>query len=108
MAYDTTMVIRVREALGSRGTVDERNMFGSLGFMVNGKLAICVQANAVMYKLSSADAAKFIEQGVASRAVMGKRTMKNWVVVPNDALAKEVLFEAILNQTLHNDDSELQ
>lgn len=38
MAYDETLALRVRAALGGQTGVVERKMFGGLVFMVNGNM----------------------------------------------------------------------
>ena len=40
MAYDEALAARVRDELGGEPGVTERKMFGGLGFMVDGHMAV--------------------------------------------------------------------
>ena len=83
MAYDETLAERVR-ALLAGSEVSERNMFGTLGFMVDGSLAVSVRAEGLLVRVGTAGIDDAIERG-AVPAQMGKRVMKGWVhVMPRD------------------------
>lgn len=80
--------------------VQEKNMFGSLGFMINGKLAMCVRDSNVMYKLGVKRCKELVSQGLAEPVIMGKRMTKDWVYIDNTQLDdpnvyKSYLFEAL-------------
>jgi TfoX/Sxy family transcriptional regulator of competence genes len=51
MASDTKIAIRVREALADLAKVEEKKMFGSIAFMVNGKMCINVGHNRIMCRI---------------------------------------------------------
>jgi TfoX/Sxy family transcriptional regulator of competence genes len=102
MAYDEQMAQKFRKELAKFDaiTVNEKQMFGALGFMIGGKLAVCVGDKDVMYKLGVEESKKLIAQGVASPVVMGSRTMKQWVNIYFSTLNdpnkfKEYLVKAI-------------
>jgi TfoX/Sxy family transcriptional regulator of competence genes len=101
MAYDLAVAERFRAALNARAEVQEKHMFGALGFMINGKLAVCVGSDDVMFRLSSEECNRLIEQGIASPVTMGKRTMKNWVNIDFDEVDKDftTYLDAALEQT---------
>lgn len=100
MAYNPLMAERMREALLSFGDVQEKHMFGSLGFMVNGRLVICVQNNDVMYKLGKDRSHELIEREVAVAVEMGNRTMKGWADVPIERLSNSTLFNELLAEAV--------
>lgn len=84
---------RVRQVLASKGAVNERMMFGALGFMLNGKLAICVGKDDVMFKVGPEIALAKLDAGEAEPVAMNNRTMKNWVVVKNEILEDSDVFD---------------
>lgn len=101
MAHNMQMTDRFRGAFAEFGAdVVEKNMFGSLGFMVNDKLAVCVREPNVMFKFSAARRDELIEQGIAAPVVMGKRTMKNWVFIENGLLTDKAAFDGYLAEAL--------
>lgn len=87
------MANRVRAALSSIGPIEERAMFGSLGFMINGKLGLCVRKDNVMYKVGAATAEESVQSASAKPVVMRNRVMKAWVYVNNNDLSEAADFE---------------
>jgi hypothetical protein len=83
VAYDQALAERVRALLEDRD-VSERNMFGTLGFMVDGRLALSVRAEGLLVRVGTEGVAAAVDRG-AVPAQMGKRVMKGWVhVMPRD------------------------
>lgn len=78
----------------------EKNMFGSLGFMVEGRLRFCVRDDNVMFKLGASRCDELVQSGMASKVVMGKRTMKDWVYIPNDVLLSYEEFETFVDEAM--------
>jgi len=101
MAYDLVMANRVREALIDIKQVEERSMFGSLGFMVNGKLILCVRKADIMYKVGKDTADETTATAEAEPVIMRNRIMKDWVYVDNSKLNKPNEFNKWLKLALN-------
>jgi TfoX/Sxy family transcriptional regulator of competence genes len=99
MAYNQPNPERVRQALAGQ-EYTEKNMFGSRGFMVNSKLAVCVRENDIMYKVSPEEYAAAIAEGRAKAMEMRGRMMKNWLHMDNEKLADENTFSYWLRAAL--------
>lgn len=52
MAYSEALADRIRIALAQRQGVTERKMFGGIAFMVDGKMAVGVQKDDLMLRVS--------------------------------------------------------
>ncbi|MSQ22850.1 MAG: TfoX family protein [Dehalococcoidia bacterium] len=52
MAYNEELAKRIRTALAHRESVTEKKMFGGLTFMVDGKMAVGVQKDDLMLRVS--------------------------------------------------------
>ena len=78
MSYDPAIAVRVRAALAGRD-VTERPMFGTLGFMVDGRLAVAAAADGLLVKAGETD------DPLARPATMGGRQMKGWMLVAPEA-----------------------
>jgi hypothetical protein len=74
MAYDRALADRVRRALAGR-EVTEQPMFGTLAFMVDGRLAVAAAADGLLVRAGEAD------DPLVRPATMGSRPMKGWVLV---------------------------
>lgn len=53
MAYDPGLAQRIREALGERGDVEERRMFGGIAFMVGGHMAVGLSGDVLMARVGT-------------------------------------------------------
>lgn len=53
MAYDERLAERIRTALQGRDDVEERKMFGGIGFMVAGRMAVGVIHDDLMVKVGA-------------------------------------------------------
>jgi TfoX/Sxy family transcriptional regulator of competence genes len=102
MAYDQQIATKLRAALAQQPIDDlrEKNMFGRLGFMVNGKLATCVGSKDVMYKLSAERCNELVASGVANPVVMANRTAKEWVTIDFAHLEDASVFQSYLTECL--------
>lgn len=52
MAYNQKLADRVRKALDSRGSIEEKKMMGGLTFMVNGKMCVGILQDDLMARIN--------------------------------------------------------
>ena len=96
------MVEKFRVAIAAIETknVEEQKMFGSIGFMINGKLTVCVGDEDAMYKFGAATTNRLIEEGIAQPVVMGKRIMKEWATIDFRKLSDTAAFTTYLHKAI--------
>ena len=89
MAYDEGLATRVREVLGDRPGLAEKQMFGGLAFLVSGNMACGVRGDDLIVRIA-ADAAESVqaEPGVRPFDLTG-RPMKDWLMVGADGHAED-------------------
>jgi TfoX/Sxy family transcriptional regulator of competence genes len=81
MAYDEELVDRVRRALAASEVVDERKMFGGLGFLVDGNVIGGVVDDELIVRVGPDDVATAVQRtGVETFEVNGQ-AMPGFVVV---------------------------
>lgn len=95
MAYDEGFAERVREAVAGLGVeADERKMFGGLGFMVSGNMAVAVSGQeGLMVRVDPDDEAELLETTDAGPMEMKGRTMSGWLLVGEDHLLDDEVLE---------------
>jgi TfoX/Sxy family transcriptional regulator of competence genes len=99
MAYDEALANRVREAL-SGYNVEEKNMFGGVCFMVNGKMCVTVGKDRLMCRIDPAlHVAALAAQGVQT-VVMGGREYQGYVYVPEESIQSQSDFAYWMNLAL--------
>jgi len=81
MAYDETLAARIRDALARRKNIEEKKMFGGVGFLLNGNMLVGVWKDALIVRLGpdSYEGAQ-LEPHVKEFNITG-RPMKGWVLV---------------------------
>jgi TfoX/Sxy family transcriptional regulator of competence genes len=102
MAYDEQLAEEVRERLAALdGEVVEKRMFGGLGFMVDGNLAVAAsRRGGLLVRTDPADAEEVESQpGVEPMESAGRR-MPGWVFVAPEALASEDALDAWVTRAL--------
>ncbi len=89
MAYNLERTEQVRQRLAHIDDVEEKKMFGSIGFIVNGKLSIGVGDHAdhnMMVRVGPERYEEALRRKGALPAIMREREMKGYVFLTNDAL----------------------
>ena len=81
MAYDEELVERIRELISPRAEVTEKKMFGSLCFLVGGKLAVCVRQEELLVRIDPDEVEEALAEDGVRIAPMAGRRMRGWVLV---------------------------
>jgi TfoX/Sxy family transcriptional regulator of competence genes len=85
VAYDEELAHRIREQLATELGVAEKRMFGGLGFLVGGNLAVAASGRGgILVRVDPEEAARLVASTPAKVAVLGGRTMRNWLRVSAD------------------------
>lgn len=109
MAYNEVLTDRVRELLAHIPDVEEKKMFGSIGFMVNGKLTLGVgdhDDHIMMVRVGRERYEEALQEKGAAPAIMRGREQKGYVFLQNEAvkspsdLKKWVELALAYNKTL--------
>jgi TfoX/Sxy family transcriptional regulator of competence genes len=82
MAYDTELADRIRELLGPVRGVDEKRMFGGLGFLINGNMAVAASGQGgLLVRVPPDETDKLLDRAHVSPMVMAGREARGWVRV---------------------------
>jgi len=86
MAFDESLAARIRDALARRKNVEEKKMFGGVGFLLHGNLLVGVWKNSLIARLGPDEGeAALREQHVRVFDITG-RPMRNWVMVEPEGI----------------------
>jgi TfoX/Sxy family transcriptional regulator of competence genes len=90
MAYDEDLADRVRAALGEQPALTEKRMFGGLGFMVEGHMAVAASGQGgLMVRVDPAASEELVDHVLVERVVMRGRAMDGWLRVATQAVGDE-------------------
>jgi TfoX/Sxy family transcriptional regulator of competence genes len=89
VAFDESLADRIRDELGARSELSERKMFGGIGFMLAGNMAVGAIGEDLIVRLSPEEAAEALkEDGVREFDFTG-RPMKGWLFVGPEQTADD-------------------
>ena len=90
MAYDEELADRIRVALQDVPGVTEKRMFGGLGFLVAGNMAVSASGQGgLMVRVDPADGPSLVDDETVQRMEMRGRAMDGWLRVDLGALTTD-------------------
>lgn len=89
MAYDVLLADRIREALANEKEVEEKQMFGGVCFMVNGKMCVGVIKDDMMCRIGPEAEPDALERHGCRPMDFTSRPMKGYVYVSGEGLARQ-------------------
>ena len=89
MAYDEVLAQRIHDLLDGEAGVTSKKMFGGLGFMVDGHMAVAAgSGGALMVRADPDQGASWVSEHVQPMVMRG-RPMTGWLLVETEALASD-------------------
>lgn len=90
MAYDEELADRVRELLAERADVTYQRMFGGLGCMVGGNMAVAIRGQGgLLVRVDPAAHGALLAEPGADTMVMRGKAMKGWMTVTPEVCAAD-------------------
>ncbi len=89
MAYSTELAERIRDVIGELPALVEKQMFGGIGFMVQGNMAVGVIGDELMVRIDKAATDAALEQPGAHVFDFTGRPMKGWVMVGDPGITAD-------------------
>jgi TfoX N-terminal domain len=89
MAYDDALAERVRAMLGQESEFVEKKMFGGLGMLVGGNMAVGVQGDGLIVRVEPSEHDALLGERGARPFDLSGRPMKGWLVVGPEGCAKD-------------------
>jgi TfoX/Sxy family transcriptional regulator of competence genes len=82
MAFNEALSERTRQRLARRKNVEEKRMFGGIGFLINGNLLVGVRKDSLLVRLGPEKSDEALKEAhVSEFNITGRGTMKGWVLV---------------------------
>ena len=81
MAYDEGLAQRMRQARAVIPDIDEKKMFGGIGFLLNGNMACGVNKDDLIVRVGPEAYESALAESHTKEFDMTGRPMKGWVVV---------------------------
>src|SRR5262245_45177729 len=81
MAFSEALAERIRQGLGRRKGVEEKKMFGGIGFLLNGNMLVGVWKDSLIVRLGPEEGEEALKEPHVSEFNITGRAMKGWVLV---------------------------
>jgi TfoX/Sxy family transcriptional regulator of competence genes len=81
VAFDADLAARVREEMHAYPGVSERKMFGGIGFMVHGNMAVGVHGRELIVRIDAGEHDDALGQTATRTFDVTGREMRGWLLV---------------------------
>ena len=81
MAFSEALAERVRQRLARRKNVEEKKMFGGVGFLLHGNMLVGVWKDSLIVRLGPDEGEEALKEPHVSEFDITGRAMKGWVLV---------------------------
>jgi TfoX/Sxy family transcriptional regulator of competence genes len=92
MAFDAPLAERIRQALARKRGVEEKKMFGGVGFLLNGNMLVGVWKDSLIVRLGPEDGDEALLEPHVKRFDITGRPMRNWVAVEPEGVGSDDLL----------------
>jgi TfoX/Sxy family transcriptional regulator of competence genes len=81
MAFSEALAERIRQRLARRKNVEEKKMFGGIGFLLNGNLLVGVWKDSLIVRLGPEEGDQALREPHVKEFDITGRAMNGWVLV---------------------------
>jgi TfoX/Sxy family transcriptional regulator of competence genes len=81
MAFDENLGARIRAALRRKKNIEEKKMFGGIGFLLSGNMLVGVWKDSMIVRLDAEEGVEALKEPHVKEFDITGRAMKGWVLV---------------------------
>lgn len=100
MAYDKVLAIRIRAILDPLPSLEEKKMFGGVGFLLNGNMACGVHKDDLIVRVGASDYNEALTHPHSRPFDMTGKPMAGWVMVDPQGCKTDSDLKAWVEQGL--------
>ncbi|MBN1987546.1 MAG: TfoX/Sxy family protein [Prolixibacteraceae bacterium] len=93
MVYSKNIASRIRKSLEYLSNVEEKKMFGSLAFLLNGKICLTAGPKRLMCRINPELHEQEIQNDGCSTVIMRGREYKGYLYIKEESLKNEKYFQ---------------
>jgi len=100
MAFDETLAERIRKTLARKKGIEEKKMFGGVGFLLNGNMLVGVWKDSLIVRLGAEDGEEaLLEPHIKPFDITGK-AMKGWAMVTPEGIDDDGQLKGWIQRTV--------
>jgi hypothetical protein len=89
MAFSETLAERIRQQVARRKNIEEKKMFGGVGFLLNGNMLVGVWKDSLIVRLGPEEGDAALKEPHVKVFDITGRPMKGWVLVAPEGVADD-------------------
>jgi hypothetical protein len=101
MAFSQALAERIRHLLARRRHFEEKEMFGGIGFLLNGNLLVGVWKDSLCVRLGPEQAEKALPKPHVKEFDITGRPMKGWVLVEPEGVTGDDQLKGWIQRAVH-------
>jgi TfoX/Sxy family transcriptional regulator of competence genes len=101
MAFDEALAERIRQRLGQRKGVEEKKMFGGVGFLLSGNMLVGVWEDMLVARLGPDEGDAALKAPHVRVFDITGRAMKGWVLVEAAGVADDGQLSAWIERAIN-------
>ncbi len=86
MAYSKSLASRTRQQLVQQKNVEEKKMFGGIGFLLNGNMCVGVWQNSLVARVGPSQYEQALQEPFVGEFDITGRAMRGWVLVAPEGI----------------------
>jgi TfoX/Sxy family transcriptional regulator of competence genes len=95
VAFNQELAERVRKQVARKKGIEEKKMFGGVGFLVNGNMLVGVWKDSLIVRLGADEGEEALKEAYVKEFDITGRAMKGWVLVAKEGLEGDRLEQWI-------------
>src|SRR5262245_25897622 len=89
MAFNAALAERIRQGLAKNKGIEEKKMFGGIGFLLNGNMLVGVGKDLLIVRLGPEGGDEAMREPRVKRFDITGRPMKGWVLVEQEGVKND-------------------
>ena len=89
MAFDESLAARIRDILARRKGIEEKKMFGCVGFLLNGNVLVGVWKDSLIVRLGPEEGEKALKEPHVKPFDITGKPMRGWALIEKEGVADE-------------------
>ena len=100
MPYSESLAERIRQRLSRRKGIEEKKMFGGIGFLLNGNMSVGIWQNSLIVRLDSDYAEDALAKPHVKEFDITGRPMQGWIMVEPGGVDSDQELSEWIKQSL--------
>ena len=100
MAFDESLASRIRQHLARRKSVEEKKMFGGVGFLLHGNMLVGVWKDSLIARLGPDEGEEALREPHVKEFDVTGRAMKGWALVEPEGIDDDEQLSAWIQRAL--------